>query len=1204
MTASSTPDNTVTLAVEDETRTHPRDAPPSWEHLRDDVEEVLLSEVPQETFTFEWDGAVEGWGDDSRSNGGEILSQNSSPPSTITDTTLQTGRREPPFGASCGRRADDSEQPRPQLAARAPPQATRRGPPFAVGDLVVCEAGPHKALTRAVITEADHPWYDLHLDGGNRSRVSSQDTFITLNTKAPPDCPDFDSSPEIKAVRQDLEQQGRIGSYGVHNDAHHLSLHRLREEKDYSKAVKADDAAVPVHLWNDRVTLPGFSSDKRDRVLDKLRALCHRRFLKNLEQDYEAYMTKFHGPNWTAEPMKNSDGFWTLAALDQRAAKQVMWHSEHTTWFEYKRGSRLIHFRFPPRYRTLARDGVPIFFETDGPTQMEAQPPIPDPDIRAKVREKVQKVLRRGYMLTEGTEIKSLIRYFAVPKGDDDVRIVYDGTANGLNASVWVPSFWLPSLDSLVRSLDAFSWMTDRDVADMFLNYQLHASAKPYTGIDLGPLRLEEKEGGNTGPRWAFWDRCLMGFSASPYNAIKMALVVEEVVLGNRHETRRGSDGKELNPFQWDRVRLNLPGTPDYDPRLSWISKLRKDGLLACGLFTFVDDERITAPTRELAWQASHRLASIQSYLGVQDAARKVRPCSKSPGAWAGVVAHTFENLGVCSLTSVEKWGRMKEILRKWSSRLAEGDEELSHKELLSDRGFLVYVTRVYPAMVPYLKGFHLTIEMWRGGRDADGYKLPPRDDSSVGSDTSLSSLDDTRAMSHIPDESRGSFDAVVGGEDGGALAHQLRTHGLHTGEAVEATDAGFKAPPSGTTPVAPRLHDDIAALQRLSGPELPPHRVIRPSRIVHVFYGFGDASGRQFGSTIASAADCRRSFSTDRTSTLGVRYRVGVWEADSQQESSNYRELRNLVEVTETEALAGRLSNCEFFLFTNNSTSESCFYRGSSSSKLLHDLVLRLRLLEMRYGMTIHVIHVSGRRMIAQGTDGCSRGSLLGGVMAGANMLDFIDLGRPAHERHPPLLDWIRDWTSLPTLKPLTPEGWFERGHGITGGSVDSRGVWIPNHCKPRKAFLWLPPPAVADAALEELLKSRHKREDLFHVFACPQLMLPRWRRLFNKAFDFTFEVPISSPLWPDTMFEPLWIGIALPFHRHRPWCLRRAPALVGFGVDLRRMLASGEGNPSDLLRKLWNLPGRISTLPECVARGVLHMAGQGPVPRTSNRG
>jgi hypothetical protein len=64
-------------------------------------------------------------------------------------------------------------------------------------------------------------------------------------------------------------------------------------------------------------------------------------------------------------------------------------------------------------------------------------------------------------------------------------------------------------------------------------------------------------------------------------------------------------------------------------------------------------------------------------------------------------------------LTSAEKCTKLKTILKKWWDQLTprtEGDQlKLSHKELLSDRGFLVYVTRTYPAMVPSLKGFHLT---------------------------------------------------------------------------------------------------------------------------------------------------------------------------------------------------------------------------------------------------------------------------------------------------------------------------------------------------------------------------------------------------------------------------------------------------------------------------------------------------------------
>ncbi len=55
----------------------------------------------------------------------------------------------------------------------------------------------------------------------------------------------------------------------------------------------------------------------------------------------------------------------------------------------------------------------------------------------------------------------------------------------------------------------------------------------------------------------------------------------------------------------------------------------------------------------------------------------------------------------------------MRAILEKWEAALVVIDPELAHKELLADRGFLVYVMRTYPALVPYLKGFHLTIEMW-----------------------------------------------------------------------------------------------------------------------------------------------------------------------------------------------------------------------------------------------------------------------------------------------------------------------------------------------------------------------------------------------------------------------------------------------------------------------------------------------------------
>lgn len=131
----------------------------------------------------------------------------------------------------------------------------------------------------------------------------------------------------------------------------------------------------------------------------------------------------------------------------------------------------------------------------------------------------------------------------------------------------------------------------------------------------------------------------------------------------------------------------------------------------------------------------------------------------------------------------------------------------------------------------------------------------------------------------------------------------------------------------------------------------------------------------------------------------------MGVWSADKEEESSNYREFANLIESLEEEARSGRMVDTEVFLCTDNSTTESAFYKGSSFSRKLHGLISKLHKLQIEFRLIVHLIHVSGKRMIAQGTDGCSRGVLMEGVMAGQDMLTFVDLAKTATERSPTLL-------------------------------------------------------------------------------------------------------------------------------------------------------------------------------------------------------
>jgi hypothetical protein len=420
--------------------------------------------------------------------------------------------------------------------------------------------------------------------------------------------------------------------------------------------------------------------------------------------------------------------------------------------------------------------------------------------------------------------------------------------------------------------------------------------------------------------------------------------------------------------------------------------------------------------------------------------------------------------------------------------------------------------------------------------------------------------------------------------EDAAAIAHTSR----------KASVDVLHAPVSGKTSPAPRLRDDLKALLELTRSEHPPLRLARPKQVVHVFYGFGDASGKGKGATFQGFRTIYHPEGKAGEPT-GLHYRIGVWSADEEEESSNYREFANLIESLEEEARAGRMVETEVFLCTDNSTTESAFYKGSSSSRKLHGLILKLHKLQMEFRLIIHLIHVSGKRMIAQGTDGCSRGVLMEGVMAGQDMLSFIDLAKTATERSPTLLPWIRSWTMNDKLEPLTPEDWFVGGHGIIGGHKDSHGVWIPDHEPAGNLHLWAPQPAVADAMLEELLKARHKRSDTFHVVVIPRLMSPRWRRLFHKVSDLHFVVPVGTEYWPSHMYEPLWIGIILPFVPFRPWQLKRAPLLVELARKLCEVCKDHDVAARNILRKLLKLPRRLAKLSPSVASGVLHMPREG---------
>jgi hypothetical protein len=69
------------------------------------------------------------------------------------------------------------------------------------------------------------------------------------------------------------------------------------------------------------------------------------------------------------------------------------------------------------------------------------------------------KVFARRYLLCG--MILSLTSFFAVPKGDTDVRMVYNGTSSGMNPHLWAHWFALPTICDLLQALELDTFMED-----------------------------------------------------------------------------------------------------------------------------------------------------------------------------------------------------------------------------------------------------------------------------------------------------------------------------------------------------------------------------------------------------------------------------------------------------------------------------------------------------------------------------------------------------------------------------------------------------------------------------------------------------------------------------------------------------------------------------------------------------------------------
>ena len=149
----------------------------------------------------------------------------------------------------------------------------------------------------------------------------------------------------------------------------------------------------------------------------------------------------------------------------------------------------MIFWRWPSQIRSLVRDGIRPYYVHHLPTNKK-KTQSPPADRKTQIWDNFKKAITRGYLtLIDSEEVKNFIDNFHIPKGEEDIRVVLNGTRYGLTKAVFAPNYWLLYSPVITRILHFGYKSVDMDVGKCFLNFNLHRELVPYSAVDLSHFK-------------------------------------------------------------------------------------------------------------------------------------------------------------------------------------------------------------------------------------------------------------------------------------------------------------------------------------------------------------------------------------------------------------------------------------------------------------------------------------------------------------------------------------------------------------------------------------------------------------------------------------------------------------------------------------------------------------------------------------------
>ena len=209
-----------------------------------------------------------------------------------------------------------------------------------------------------------------------------------------------------------------------------------------------------------------------------------------------------------------------------------------------------------------------------------------------------------------------------------------------------------------------------------------------------------------------------------------------------------------------------------------------------------------------------------------------------------------------------------------------------------------------------------------------------------------------------------------------------------------------------------------------------------------------------------------------------------GVWPDALAQFSSNWHELATIVHSIRTRAL--ELRGAQVHYMTDNTTSVKAVNTGTVRSPQLMKLSRELKLLQARYNIGVEAIHLPGRMMMKQGTDGASRQAPWLGMYSG---------GETSHDLFSPV-DWPcfkLNGSILESISEVRSAGTLD---GSPAGTWDGRVDWAG-----RDVFCHVRP-CHAQYVLGRLLEAQLRRgTSTSFTVVVPQVGMRAWSK-FLKHF------------------------------------------------------------------------------------------------------